>query len=378
MSVQLSEIRDNGRVGIRCSNCGNLSMYSTSISGNGLTAADALGGISYSLSERSGTGASGIGIILSSIDGNRSTAPGGGLGVAPVLVEEGGNTALVGLDRVQVNNNTSTADGGGIAVGIGDYNSYRGGLRTNTATGDGGGLAFLTPGTARAALDETEVRDNTAGDDGGGVYVAQNAGFAAGESVLSGNAAGGDGGGLSVGKSFQVALTNEVISNNTAANGAGLDLAAEVVKLDRTTVAGNKATGSGGGVRLSAMAATFVNSTFSGNQAATGGGLAVTTATKAALTHVTMADDKAATGAHIAAVPSATLTTSRSALVLPQTGTSCAGLGGAFGGVSGGFSVLRDTTCGSIASDLVTAATRSSGRWPTTPSSAGCPRPPVR
>jgi hypothetical protein len=38
------------------------------------------------------------------------------------------------------------------------------------------------------------------------------------------------------------------------------------------------------------------------------------------------------------------------------TGTSCAGIGGAFAGASGGFSVLRDATCGSIASDLVTAA----------------------
>ena len=68
-----------------------------------------------------------------------------------------------------------------------------------------------------------------------------------------------------------------------------------------------------------------------------------------------MADDKATTGAHIAAVPSAKVTTSRSALVLPVTGTSCAGTGGAFNGVSGGFSVLRDTSCGSVASDLVTA-----------------------
>lgn len=356
MTIDLSQISNNGRVGIRCGNCGGLSMYSTNVTDNGLTAADALGGISYSLSERSGTPASGIGIILSTITGNKSTAAGGGLGVAPVLVEDGGNTAQIGLDRVQVENNTSTANGGGVAIGIGDYQSYRGSLKSNTATGDGGGLAFLTPGTATTTLDETEVRDNSAGDDGGGVYIDENASFAAGESAISGNVAGGDGGGISVGKSFQVTLTNEVISNNTAVNGAGMDFAGEVVKFDRTTFAGNKATGSGGGARVSAMAATALNSTFSGNQAVTGGGLSFTTATKVTLTHVTMADDKATTGAHIAAVPSATVTTSRSALVLPQTGTSCAGVGGAFGGVSGGFSVLRDATCGSVASDLVTAA----------------------
>jgi hypothetical protein len=97
------------------------------------------------------------------------------------------------------------------------------------------------------------------------------------------------------------------------------------------------------------------NSTVNGNTASVGGGLNFSDG-GIELTHVTMADDTATTGAHIAAEPSAAVTITRSALVLPITGTACAGIGGAFNGTSGGFSVLRDATCGTIASDLVTSA----------------------
>jgi hypothetical protein len=131
------------------------------------------------------------------------------------------------------------------------------------------------------------------------------------------------------------------------------------VKFDKSTINDNSvvpAAGTGGGARISAVSASLLNSTVNGNTATVGGGLNFTNATNVTLTHVTMADDKATTGAHIAAVPTASVSISRSALVLPIAGTACAGVGGAFNGTSGGFSVLRDATCGAVASDLVTAA----------------------
>ncbi|WP_020385827.1 right-handed parallel beta-helix repeat-containing protein [Kribbella catacumbae] len=360
MSINFTQIQNNGRVGIRCGNCGGLTMYSSGVSGNGLTAVDALGGISFSMSERNGTPASSISIVLSGISGNKSNASGGGLSVTPVLVEDGGNTATTYIDRTPIDNNISAGDGGGVSIGVGNYSSYKGSLIGNTATLRGGGLAFLTPGPSSAmSLDSDEIQNNTAGTDGGGVFALSVGSVNGFQPIISGNTATGNGGGVKVGSAFQTTFDGGKYYDNHAANGAGLDLSAEVVKFDKATINDNSvvpAAGTGGGARISAITATLLNSTVNGNTATVGGGLNFTTATSVNLNHVTMADDTATTGAHIAAVPTASVAISRSALVLPITGTSCAGVGGAFNGSSGGFSVLRDATCGTIASDLVTAA----------------------
>ncbi|MFC0622913.1 right-handed parallel beta-helix repeat-containing protein [Kribbella deserti] len=357
ITIDTSTIQNNGRGGVRCVNCGTLAMTQSTVSGNGQTAVDASGGIYFSVSQRDGVGAASVSIAQSTIGGNRSVGPGGGLSVTPVLVEPGGSVADTALDQVVVEDNESTGGGGGVHVAIGKFRGHLGALRNNSTTGNGGGLNYTdATGPYDLTLDATEVRGNTAGGMGGGVYAHAATAFVHSGSALSENTATGDGGGLKLGMSYSADFTDLEVSANAGANGGGLDVASEVLRLDRTTVAGNTATGAGGGVRVSAIAADAVNSTFSHNTAATGGGLAVTTATLVKLTHVTMADGTATTGAHIAAVPSATVRVSRSALVLPITGTSCAGIGGVFGGVSEGFSVLRDATCGSVASDLVTAA----------------------
>ncbi|WP_433021255.1 right-handed parallel beta-helix repeat-containing protein [Kribbella sp. CA-294648] len=360
MSVNFTQIQDNGRVGIRCGNCGGLTMYSSGVNGNGLTAADALGGISFSMSQRNGTPASSINIGLSTISGNKTTTTGGGLNVPPVLVEDGGNTATTYLDRTTIDNNISAGDGGGVSVGVGNLTMYKGSLIGNTAAQRGGGLAYVTPGPPTSvAVDTTEILNNTAGTDGGGIFSSSQGALSGFQPIIAGNTATGNGGGVKVGFAYQADFEGAKIYDNKAANGAGLDLAAESITFDKSTINANTvvpATGTGGGARISGLGASFLNSTINGNTAAVGGGLNITGAIHVTLTHVTMADDTATTGAHIAAVPAATVHLNRSALVLPITGTACAGVGGAFNSVSGGFSVLRDATCGTIASDLVTAA----------------------
>jgi hypothetical protein len=195
MSVNFSQIHNNGRVGIRCGNCGGLSMYSSGVTGNGLTAADALGGISFSMSQRNGTPASSIGIGLSTISGNKSTTSGGGLNVTPVLVEEGGNTATTYVDRTVIDNNVSAGDGGGVAVAVGNLTNYKGSLIGNTAAQRGGGLAFLTPALSSSlSLDSNEVKNNTAGTDGGGVFALSPITFSVFQPIVSGNTATGNGG----------------------------------------------------------------------------------------------------------------------------------------------------------------------------------------
>jgi predicted outer membrane repeat protein len=357
MTVNNTSIRNNGRAGILCGNCGHLSMYSTSVADNGLTAADARGGISFTASKR-GNGSLGVSAILSSVTGNKSTQPGGGISLTPVLVEDDGSSPSVALDRVFVDHNQSAGGGGGIWLGFGRVQMYKGSLVGNSTTGgDGGAVASIdATGPFDMTFDETPLSNNSATGDGGAIYAKEIAALYVDRTGLSNNTAGGNGGGAKVVNSYSVTLDDMAVDNNKAANGAGLDVATENLGANRVTFAGNVATGTGGGVRLAAVAANVLNSTFSGNTATTGGGLAVTNGAAATLTYVTMADDQATTGAHIAAVPAAQVKTDRTAIVLPKVGVSCAGIGGAFAGTSLGFSVRRDATCGSVASDLVTAA----------------------
>ncbi|MGC4941955.1 right-handed parallel beta-helix repeat-containing protein [Kribbella sp. DT2] len=357
MEIDQSNISGNGRAGILCSNCGDLRMYSTGVSGNGLTAADARGGISFTAFKR-GNGSTGIYGLLSSVTGNRSTQPGGGISLTPVLIEDQGVTPDVGLDRVLVEDNQSVGGGGGVWLGFGALHMYKGSLIGNSTTGGNGGGAGTvdTTGPFDMSFDETPIDHNSATGDGGGLYAQQITQLFVDRTGLSDNTAGGNGGGAKVDNSMSVYLSDMAVDNNKAVNGAGLDVATEGLTGEKLTFAGNVATGTGGGARMAAVSASFLNSTFNGNTAATGGGLAVTNAAVTTLTHVTMADDQATTGAHIAAVPAAQVRSEKSAIVLPKVGTSCAGIGGAFAGTSLGFSVRRDASCGSIASDLVTAA----------------------
>lgn len=358
MTVNLTSIGGNGRAGIYCSNCGELSMYSASIYDNGLTAVDARGGISFSASKR-GNGSVGINAILSTVTGNKSAEPGGGIALTPALIEPDGSSPQVQLDRVMVDNNQSVGGGGGVWLGFGSAAMYKGSLIGNSTTGGhGGGLGTIDEtGPFDLSFDETQITGNSATGDGGGIYAKAITGLFLDRAHLSANTAGGNGGGAKIVNSYSVTLEDHSISDNDAANGAGLDVATENLSSNRVTFAGNQApAGVGGGVRIAAVQADFRNSTFSGNTATTGGGLAVTNGASATLSHVTMADDQATTGAHIAAVPAAQVKTERSALVLPGVGASCAGIGGAFAGTSLGFSVLRDASCGSTGTDLVTAA----------------------
>ncbi len=357
LTLDTTTVSNNGRAGILCSNCGHLSMYSASIMNNGLTAADARGGISFTGSKR-GNGSLGISAILSAVTGNKSLQPGGGISLTPVLVEDAGSSPNVSLDRVLVDNNQSVGGGGGIWAGIGRIQMYKGSLIGNsTTTGNGGAAASVdTTGPFDMVYDETEITGNSAGGDGGGIYAQAITDLFLDRSQLSNNTAGGNGGGAKVVNSYSVTLEDYWVNGNQAANGAGLDVATESLSSNRVTYSNNVATGTGGGIRLSAIQGTLLNNTFSNNTSVTGGGLAVSNPATTTLTYVTMADNQASTGAHVAAVPGAQVRTDRSALVLPKVGVSCAGIGGAFAGTSLGYSVRADATCGSVASDFVTAA----------------------
>ncbi|MEV6286753.1 hypothetical protein [Kribbella sp. NPDC051770] len=152
-----------------------------------------------------------------------------------------------------------------------------------------------------------------------------------------------------------------VENNQSVGGGGGVWLGFGALHMYKGSLVGNSTTSNGGGTGTIDATGPFdlsFDETPINHNSATGdgGGLAVTNGAVATLSHVTMADDEAVIGEHVAAVPAAQVRSGRSAIVLPKAGTSCAGIGGAFAGTSLGFSVRRDASCGSIASDLVTAA----------------------
>jgi hypothetical protein len=181
----------------------------------------------------------------------------------------GGGLRLYGTSTLDVlngselrNNHALNGEGGGVAAANGtpDINVSDSTLEHNVANTDGGAI-YLSAGT----LDLTgwwDVRDNTAGGNGGAVAVtgSGNADFYAdgGTSHLSSNTASGNGGALYVGNSNPVWLDGRygfslnVNTNSASGNGgaAYVDGGATLLAHGRVQMAANHATGDGGALYL--------------------------------------------------------------------------------------------------------------------------------
>ena len=127
------------------------------------------------------------------------------------------------------------------------------------ATDRGGGL-FLD-GAAPATVLGTTIRDNQAGNLGGGVYGHSQSRLLLDRSTVSGNIAGGSGGGMETGI---VALFNTTISGNTANSGGGL-FTDNLTAIAHSTIAGNTATGGEGGGLFLVSKVLFHDSILAGN-----------------------------------------------------------------------------------------------------------------
>ncbi len=133
----------------------------------------------------------------------------------------------------------------------------------------GGGISLIS-GSSLTLISVT-VRNNTAGDSGGGLH--NNAGTATlNNCTVSGNQAANYGGGIQ--SSYVLALNASAVSGNTAGgNGGGVYVDLGAATLDNSTISGNTANGGwGGGVWIYYQAEiTATNTTISSNNA--GGGI---------------------------------------------------------------------------------------------------------
>lgn len=137
-------------------------------------------------------------------------------------------------------------------------------IRDNTATNDGGGL-WMDGFTVDATIRNSQITGNTAGDDGGGIYVEDTGGpLLIEDSVISGNTAAQDGGGIYFyDPDDSITIARTTISGNTAEGNLG------------RAPGGTAAYGSGGGIYTydtDGGTVTMADSTLSGNTAGRGGG----------------------------------------------------------------------------------------------------------
>jgi hypothetical protein len=111
------------------------------------------------------------------------------------------------------------------------------------------------------------IQGNTAGADGGGVWLAD--GFVADldHVAMINNSANAGAGGALAGNQVDASFTNVTIHGNEAALGGGLYLEGGVPTFENVTVSGNQSWGTGGGLYLLGCSATLTNVLITGNYA---------------------------------------------------------------------------------------------------------------
>lgn len=201
------------------------------------------------------------------------------------------NNGTMTILNSTLKNNDAYCDGGAIH-NTGTLNVTSSLLQDNQAgtdcqDGRGGGIAGFNEGSVTISL--TSIKDNTATEDGGGVYTDLT-NLSIDKSTLSGNESGGEGGGLAAYQSL-VTLTNSTLSGNTAdecGGGAYLGTIVNQGTVTNSTIAGNTSNFCGGGVALQPQDdVMFTNVTIASNNVqhtglffnpfatTTGGGVAI-------------------------------------------------------------------------------------------------------
>ncbi len=148
----------------------------------------------------------------------------------------------------------------------------------NTSRGSGGAIELYS---AEIQLDKVQVSNNASQFDGGAIQVSSASKLRAVQSTFSNNqSVAGDAGAISAKKlqtgAPEVELVQSTLSANSAGrNGGAIYLNGGQLGLANSTVSGNQATASGGGLYAGAESATLsvLNSTFNNNSAASVGGV---------------------------------------------------------------------------------------------------------
>jgi hypothetical protein len=181
------------------------------------------------------------------------------------------------LNDTIVSDNSASEEGGGIYNGGGTVTLNNTAVSDNSASGDGGGI-YNFMGTM--TLNNSTVSGNSTTGNGGGIY--NNGTLTLTNSTVGGNSASGDGGGIYNNIVFPfdttgLTLYNTTVSNNrTGQDGGGIYSYGRLI-ITNSTVSGNSASSGGGGIfdnDAGNTVMTVTNSTVANNTATFGAGIA--------------------------------------------------------------------------------------------------------
>ena len=192
--------------------------------------------------------------------------------------KENGGSVYVGGGTVQIGGGV-TDKNGNVLVAEGSEDAAKCAIRNSEALSKGGGVYVV--GTAdqtgaTVTMKGGEIHSNTAGTDGGGMYIDKGKVDIFNGSIHD-NSATQDGGGVYV--AGDVHLLGGSVTVNRANNGGGFCVEDGTVLMYGGSISGNSATENGGGLHISAITQKPIVDIFSGsiinNKAKMGGGLSV-------------------------------------------------------------------------------------------------------
>lgn len=237
------------------------------------TSARAGGGVYvYKMSPANGT----MNIALNAnITKNFAASVGGGFAMGSNADE----VPQISLTGGNISSNTAGKDGGGLFMPAGSFTMSGGNIDGNNATaGYGGGVAMgstnteFEHGTPVITLNAgSNIKNNTAGKDGGGIYVPAGT-FTMEQGNITGNITAGYGGGVAMGDTIRtfgsfvpkfILKNGDISDNKSAFRGGGVFMPAGTFEMDGGNIYNNMAgynntatnddkykPGSGGGVGL--------------------------------------------------------------------------------------------------------------------------------
>ncbi len=188
-------------------------------------------------------------LVGNTITGTFSTSAGGGIHAR--------NGSTVTLNNSQVTNNRANANGGGVYVRASDLTIIGSNLSNNTTRGGGG---FTAVGESTVMVENSTISNNSASLRGGGFGAEYGPTVIVNNSTISNNTGSSGGGVAGADATTSITLNNTTVSNNSARfNGGGINNFRAQTALNHSTVANNTA-GNGAGIYTATNTVSLMNS----------------------------------------------------------------------------------------------------------------------
>ncbi|MFC2137225.1 right-handed parallel beta-helix repeat-containing protein [Bacteroidota bacterium] len=171
-------------------------------------------------------------------------------------------TDNVRIENSDIRNNSCINDGGGIALGENAHIILKNSIIHDNKAIDGGGIDLGK--SSYALIKDNKIYNNTASTYGGGIYSQ------AGESslinnIIANNYSSYDGGGIYILKSFNTYIGNIIVNNEAANRGGAILINSDLPDIINHTICNNKSNYGGGIMIINGGTPTIINTVLWGN-----------------------------------------------------------------------------------------------------------------